>query len=646
MIYFNSHDPFYKSPFGAVKTDEKIKIRLRVNIGERPQSVSLRFWAGEQELRVKMTQEYDAELFFCEFRVPSEPVVLWYYFIVETRGGTIYYGNNKAQLGGEGRIYDYPPDSYQITVHRKDYRTPEWFKDSVMYQIFVDRFCNGNADGSINPKKGEIVLHKNWDEIPEYGGVNYKANDFFGGNLKGITKKLPYLKGLGISVLYLNPIFEAYSNHKYDTGDYTKIDPMFGTMEDFRELCGTAKENGISIILDGVFNHTGSDSVYFNREGNYGSVGACQSEDSKYYPWYRFSDHPEEYECWWGFKTLPNVNELEESFENFIVFDKDSIVKRWIREGAAGWRLDVADELPEQFIKDIRSEVKKLDSDAVIIGEVWEDASNKVSYGEMRSYLLGDELDSVMNYPFRSILLSFLHGGIDGDRFKQEIYSLYENYPKETFYALMNLVGSHDRARIKTVLGEAPVEYNLSLDEIAHYRLPEERDRVADRKLRLASAVQMTFPGVPCIYYGDEAGMQGYKDPFNRGTYPWGHEDQALVRWYRELISLRNSSDCLRTGEFKLAYCANDIISWIRCIREGRDVFGNVRENGFALTVINKSESGSHWVEVDIIEGEFDFLYDAMDPGFILPIIENKARLHMHPLQCRILMDRKAFGVK
>lgn len=646
MIYYNSHDPFYKSPFGAVRTDEHIKVRLRVDIGERPKSVSLRIWSEDQELRILMTQEYDPELFSCEFRTPSEPGIIWYYFMIETRSGTLYYGNNKAQLGGEGRVYDSPPDSYQMTVYRKDYRTPGWFKDCVMYQIFVDRFFNGNEDGSVNAKEGDYTVHRSWDEIPEYGHEDYRANDFFGGNLRGVIKKLPYLKELGISVIYLNPIFEAYSNHKYDTGDYTKVDPMFGSNEDFRELCSTAREKGISIILDGVFNHTGSNSVYFNREGKYDSIGAYQSVDSKYYRWYRFTDHPDEYECWWGFKTLPNVDELEESFQDFIVFSEDSIAKRWIKEGAAGWRLDVADELPEKFIKDFRREVKKLDSNAVIIGEVWEDASNKVSYGELRSYLLGDELDSVMNYPFRSILLSFLHGGIDGDRFRQEIYSLYENYPKETFYSLMNLVGSHDRGRIKTVLGEAHVEYNLTQDEIAHYRLPEDKERIADRKVRLASAVQMTFPGVPCIYYGDEAGMQGYKDPFNRGTYPWGHEDQELIKWYRDIITLRNNTDCLRTGEFKLAYCANDIASWIRYIRGGRDIFGSEREDGFALTVLNKSENSSHWIEVDIHETESDFLYDALEPSFKIPVIENKARLHMHPLQCRILMDSKASGAK
>jgi 4-alpha-glucanotransferase len=646
MIYYNSHDKFYKSPFGAARTDEKIKVRLRVDIGERPKSVSLRIWSGDQELRLMMTQEYDPELFCCEFRTPSEPDIIWYYFIIETRGGTLYYGNNKAQLGGEGRVYDYPPDSYQLTVYRKDFITPGWFKDCVMYQIFVDRFYNGNEDGSFNAKEGDHTLHKAWDEVPEYGKENYRANDFFGGNLRGIIKKLPYLKELGISVLYLNPIFEAYSNHKYDTGDYTKIDPMFGSLEDFRELCSRAEEYGIRVILDGVFNHTGSNSVYFNRDGKYDSIGAFQSRDSKYFSWYRFTDYPEEYECWWGFKTLPNVDELEGSFEDFIVFGEDSIVKRWIREGASGWRLDVADELPEKFIRDLRSEVKKLDRDAVIIGEVWEDASNKVSYGELRSYLLGEELDSVMNYPFRSILLSFLHGGIDGDRFRQEIYSLFENYPKETFYAAMNLVGSHDRARVRTVLGEAPVEYNLSQDEIAHYRLAEDKERTADRKVRLASAVQMTFPGVPCIYYGDEAGMQGYKDPFNRGTYPWGHEDAELIKWYRSLTKLRNETDCLRTGTFRLAYCANDIISYIRCIRDGKDVFGKEREDGFALTVINRSENSSHWVEVDVRDTEAELLFDALDPGFSIPVIENKARLHMHPLQCRILMDKKASGGK
>jgi cyclomaltodextrinase len=646
LIYYNSHNPFYKSPFGAVRTDEHIQVRIRVDTELKPQSVCLRIWVGDNEVKIKMKQDYDPVIFSCEFRAPSEPVLIWYYFIIETRAGTLYYGNNKAQLGGEGKIYNSPPDSYQITVYRKDFKTPEWFKGGVMYQIFVDRFFNGNEDGSVKVKELDYKIHNDWDEIPEYGTENYMANDFFGGNLKGVIKKMPYLKELGISVIYLNPIFEAYSNHKYDTGDYTKIDPMFGDIDDFRELCSKAKENGIGIILDGVFNHTGSNSVYFNKDGKYDSVGAYQSADSKYYPWYSFTDYPEEYESWWGFKTLPNVNELEESYEDFIVLSEDSIVKKWIKEGAAGWRLDVSDELPEKLIRDIRREVKKTNSDAVIIGEVWEDASNKVSYGEQRCYLLGDELDSVMNYPFRSILLSFLHGEIDGERFKHEISSQYENYPMETFYSLMNLVGSHDRARIKTVLGKAPVEYNLSLDEIAHYRLPEDKEKLAGKNIRLAAAVQMTFPGVPSIYYGDEAGMQGYRDPFNRGTYPWGNEDKELLKWYMDLISVRNRTDCLSTGVFKLDYCANDVVSYIRYIRDGRDVFGNPKDNGFALVVLNRSTDAGRWVEIDIHDTVSDFLYDALDSNYRIPIIDSKARLHIHPLQFRILLDKQASGMK
>lgn len=641
MIYYNSHNPFYKSPFGAVKTDENMKLRLRVEMPERPLFVSLRLWAGDHEIKIMMTPEYDPMMFSCEFRAPSQHCVMWYYFIVETRNGTFYYGNNKAMLGGQGKVYDYPPDSYQITVYRRDYKTPDWFKDGVMYQIFVDRFYNGNEDGSLNAKEGDYIVHKNWDEVPEYGQENYKANDFFGGNLKGVAKKLPYLNELGISVIYLNPIFEAYSNHKYDTGDYSKIDPMFGDADDFRQLCRTAKENGISIILDGVFNHTGSNSVYFNKDGKYDEVGAYQSVDSKYYPWYKFTNHPDEYESWWGFKTLPNVNELEESYEDFIVLSDDSIVKRWLREGASGWRLDVPDELPEKFIKDIRKEVKKTNSEAVIIGEVWEDASNKVCYGEMRSYFLGDELDSVMNYPFRSIIISFLHGEIDGDRFREEVLCLCENYPAESFYSLMNLIGSHDRARIKTVLGEAPVEYNLSIEEMANYKLTAEKEKIANLRLRLASAIQMTFPGVPCIYYGDEAGIQGYRDPFNRGTYPWGNEDQTLVQWYKDIIRVRNITDCLRTGALKIAYCCNDVISYSRYIKDGKDIFGNPKADGFALVALNRSTDIAHWVEIDSYEAGTEFLYDALDTGFKVPIIDSKARFHIQPLQCRILLNNQ-----
>jgi 4-alpha-glucanotransferase len=285
-------------------------------------------------------------------------------------------------------------------------------------------------------------------------------------------------------LVYLTPVFTAPSNHKYDTGDYMKVDPMFGSNETFTELFESAGRLEISIVLDGVFSHTGSDSIYFNKEGHYTSIGAYQSVKSQYYPWYTFFKHPDSYECWWGVDTLPNVNELEPSYQDFILLSRDSVIKHWGRLGCRGWRLDVADELPDEFLKNLRKTVKETDPEAVILGEVWEDASNKISYGKIREYLLGEELDSVINYPLRHAILKFFMGEWDSTRLNKTIMSLFENYPVSSFYSMMNILGSHDTVRIMTALG-GPWPEDIPLREKeAEYALNREQRTLADKRLR------------------------------------------------------------------------------------------------------------------------------------------------------------------
>ena len=352
--------------------------------------------------------------------------------------------------------------------------------------------------------------------------------DFYGGNLRGVIEKIPYLSELGITIIYFNPIFESVSCHKYDVGDYEKIDRMLGSEEDFKELCIKAKKNGIRVILDGVFSHTGENSKYFNKFGNYDSVGAYQSKESKYYNWYRFFDFPDGYECWWGFKNQPNVDELNPGYLNYIVTGEDSIVARWLKMGASGWRLDVADELPDDFIELLKKRMKEVNKDSVLIGEVWEDASNKVSYSEQRRYLYGKELDSVTNYPLRDNIIRFTKGEIGSDQFVNRVKSIYENYPLDNFYSNMNLLGNHDTERIFTVLNE---------DE---------------KLLEFAVAIQMFFPGVPLVYYGDEVGLSGGKDPYNRKAYPWGKENKEILNMYKRIIRFRNDNEVLKKGSFEI----------------------------------------------------------------------------------------------
>lgn len=525
-----------------------------------------------------------------EILAPSRPGLLFYYFIVNHKGKTWYYGNNPHGLGGQGNSSSKPPLPYQITVYQKDATTPDWLKDAVIYQIYVDRFVPPKE--ILNPKPGSLI-HSHWDNTPFYIRDNKSDAvvrwDFFGGNLLGVREKLPYLKELGVNTIYFNPIFTASSNHKYDTGDYKSIDPMYGDNQIFKELCQEAEENGISIILDGVFSHTGSDSIYFNREGTYPSLGAFQSQDSPYYSWYRFHQFPHNYDSWWGIGTLPNVEEMDPSYLDFLITGEESVVKQWMGVGVKGWRLDVADELPDDFIRILKEETKRLDHDSVLIGEVWEDASNKVSYGESREYLFGEELDSVTNYPFRHILLDFFLGHINAYQVHQSLMKICENYPIHHFYSTMNLLGSHDVPRILTLLGEAPPEEVFDSDhDKGKYRLSPEKKELAKRRLKIFSLLQLTFPGAPCIYYGDEAGMEGYGDPYCRGPYPWGDEDRELLDWYRTLIRLRNTYPALRRGNWLSLPLHQDVYGFIRQIKGGEDIFGKKEEDSTFLLLSHR----------------------------------------------------------
>ncbi|WP_339062945.1 glycoside hydrolase family 13 protein [Tepidibacillus marianensis] len=536
----------------------------------------------------------EEDIYSISITTPSMPCLMWYFFMVISNGRIYYYGNNENRLGGVGEISGNIPILYQITVYKNEALPPAWFQDSVIYQIFVDRFFNGNEDGKVLNAKKNSLIHAHWENDPIYIKDEKTGRiarwDFFGGNLLGVKKKLGYLKRLGIQVIYFNPIFEAQSNHKYDTGDYHKIDPMYGDEEIFRELVKEAGRLGISIILDGVFSHTGSDSVYFNKEGNYPSIGAYQSKASPYFSWYRFNEFPHWYDCWWGIDLLPNVNELDPFYQNFIIYDSNSVLKHWLREGIKGWRLDVADELPDTFIKKFKETLLEQEPDAVLIGEVWEDASNKISYGQRREYLLGEELDSVMNYPFRQIVIDFLLGHRNAYSIHSHLMNLYENYPIHHFYSLMNLLGSHDVPRILTVLQDA---LPVNMDD-------KKKKEIAIQRLKLAVLWQMTFPGVPSVYYGDEAGLEGGNDPLNRRGFPWGRENKELFVWVQELIAIRNQYDVLRTGKWISLAIDSDIYAFIRQIEEGIDALGQKRKSNTSIILLNRNITHEKIVTLDI----------------------------------------------
>ena len=621
--YHNSHDLFYREPFGAVTCGQRITFRLRTFSTVPVEVCVLRLWEADREVTISMQRAIEnsqstaasdsmpkplAEegLYEGDYKTPNSPGLIWYYFVIRVGSQTYYYGNNSKKLGGEGELWEHEPPSYQITVYQQS-EIPKWYKHGIMYQIFVDRFYNDHANKfTLYPKKNSL-LHANWSDLPIYikdelGRVT--DWDFFGGTLQGIIEKLPYFKELGISILYFNPIFDASSNHKYDTADYHQIDPMYGDDAIFKRLLDTTRQAGISIILDGVFSHTGSDSIYFNKYNNYPAVGAYQSVDSPYYDWYPCLSNGHDYQCWWGVDSLPEVDERDPSYRQFIYGSDESVINKWLNMGVAGWRLDVADELPDEFIQELREAMKCIRPNAVLIGEVWEDASNKVSYGKQREYFLGKELDAAMNYPFRTSFLRFILDQSDSKSLHQEIMSLYENYPRENFYAAMNLIGSHDTARVLTLLGDAPPEQSLTKTEQRTFRLTPFARQLAVQRLKLFSLVQMTFPGVPCIYYGDEVGVEGYDDPYNRGTYPWGKEDHEVMDWYRRILRMHAEFEVLKTGDFRPFYFEPDVYGFTRVGDEEEIIILINRHLGETKTVNLTTKLQPYAFVIDLINGE------------------------------------------
>lgn len=605
-IFHNSQDIKYRSPFGAVKTNTSVTLRLDVASSLNAVSVYLYTNNDGEENYIEMQKK---ELYEVSLVMPDKPCLFWYCFVVDTPEKRIWYINSDG-LGGEGSCADYLGRAYQITVYDEKYTTPDWFCGRIMYQIFPDRFFGEHENGAIWKKRDEYIVHYNTYEPFSFNRHPFEdgpaCNDFYGGNLKGIIKKLPYIKSLGVGVIYLNPIFDAYSNHKYDTANYMEIDPMFGSEDDFKELCTEAKKLDIRIILDGVFSHTGADSIYFNKYGNYGHGGAYNDINSPYRSWYQFGQNG--YESWWGCTNLPNVNEMNEDYLNYILRDENSVIKKWIRLGASGWRLDVADELPDEFIKILREEVKKADPDAVVIGEVWEDASNKVAYDRRREYLLGDELDSVMNYPFRDNVTAFLMGHIDAKVMNRQLMSIMENYPACALYSLMNHIGTHDTMRIKSLLGEKD-------EKCKDEQLESGMEALATYRLRCAAFLQMTYVGVPSIYYGDEIGMQGGRDPYNRAPFAWRKIDMELLAEYQYLGELRNRLGVLKRGHYKTLYADGDVFVFARYFEKGRDVFGKKTGEDFAVCAVNRSFD-KKTVEVDLtgVTSENNRLFIDIEP--------------------------------
>ena len=546
MIRHESRSASFRRPFGAVETGGELYLAA-VRPGAREMTLRLRKKGEEDSLLPMRAEEGEPGRFSVTLSLPEKGCILWYSFL----------------SAGEETC------SWQVTVY-EPHSVPEWWKNAVVYQIFPDRFAR---ETGWTPREPEArrgthrFLLRDWDTPPFYPRAEDKsvsAWPFWGGTLRGIEEKLPYLQSLGVTVLYLNPIFEATSSHRYDTADYTRIDPLLGTEEDFSSLCKSAAEHGMRIVLDGVFNHTGADSVYFDKFGNYGTGEAYRS-------WFRFGEqYTHGYECWWDVPDLPNVEENDPSYREFLC-GEDGVVRRWLRCGASGWRLDVVDELPDALVREIRSAMLAEKDDALLLGEVWEDATNKESYGELREYFLGRELDSTMHYPFRTAALDFLTGKCDAFEAWNALWEIQEHYPWENMLSVLNLIGSHDRERVLTVLGG---------------------DK---RALRQLTVLQYAMPGVPCIYYGDEAGMTGGSDPYNRGSFPWGAEDAELQAHYRKLAELYREKPLLKNGACEILYSGADVLG-VRRFAEGAETLALINRGDTDVSCCGVTVPAHGWI--------------------------------------------------
>ncbi|HEV2237694.1 MAG TPA: glycoside hydrolase family 13 protein [Ktedonobacterales bacterium] len=630
-LLHDTRDLAYRSPFGAVPTGQAVTLTLRAAAGNVA-SAKLRVWdqaalgghgdAIWYDARVAATRDgYD----FWRVTLPAarSPRMLAYKWQLSSGRSVVWYEDhydrahgNCDPVGGVGQVFvglAEPDCPFHLNIYQAGFTVPDWVKHAVIYQIFVDRFFNGTTanDALVQPNRYDgacagpsganaptgYYLHTNWSEEPITPPQNC---DFFGGDLQGVIAKLDYLHTLGVNTLYLNPIFMADSNHKYDTTDYTMIDPHFGNLAVWKQLVDKTKALGMHIILDGVFNHTSSDSVYFDRYHVWNTQGADVTQSSPYADWYQFTTWPN-YNGWFGVDSLPQLSEKPATQAFIFAGDPhfvahandaairqkygeqplvvpsgaDSVAKYWLAEGAAGWRLDAADQKSDAWWQAFRAAIKAFDPEAIAIGEHWGDASE---------WLLGNEEDGVMNYRFRAAVLGFFDGGgIDPDtghdsmipytasQFNDHLQAVLEEYPLPAVYASMNLVDSHDVGRILWELGDTP---GATPDQVA----------LAQQKLKAIALFQMTWIGAPTIYYGDEAGQTQTTyantrvDPGDRRTFPWDHPDTTLADWYRLWIGVRAAHPVLATGAEKTLLTD-----------DGASLFAFQRSDasGLALVVIN-----------------------------------------------------------
>jgi len=588
MYIFDENNKKFRNPCGAVTVPGKLKLKIKLRRGEAENPRVNLYLDGGSASETPMVYKHASgvyDVYALEINFESAGLY-WYNFIVDTVDGKTF------------TVPEHAGGGFQITAFKPNAADPDWILGGLIYHIFVDRF---RGDGQM--RLGPGAFHRS-----DWGGIPYfmpddeglvRNNDFFGGNLYGIIEKLPYLEELGVTCIYLSPVFEADSNHKYDTSDFMKVDAAFGGDEALEELCKKARKKGIRVILDGVFNHVGSNSIYFNRYGKYESVGAYQDYNSPYRDWFSFNDDGT-YASWWGIELLPALNKNNEQYREFLC-GENGVIKHWMRKGVSGWRLDVVDEVPDVLLDPLCQAMRSEKDDVYIAGEVWEDASHKIAYSVRRRYFLGGQLNSVTNYPLKNAIIACVKDG-DVCRLADTMAALCRNYPGKVLNSLMNIVGTHDTMRILSVLSGA--NFPEGKWAMSHFKLSDAEIARGKKRLKAAAALQFTLPGIPCVYYGDEAGMEGGADPFNRVCYPWGQEDEELLSWYKKLSGIRKKHSCFKDGEYKLLEA-----------RAGLFVFTRGNKSNRVLIAVNVSDSDR---TVTVSGFDFDLLKDKKTDALII----------------------------
>lgn len=704
MLYHNTWDSLYKYPFGAVAKGTDVTVRMHAQKGDlqyarvlvRNTNTNRSDLYNMEKVSTITLHEEEVDIWEGTF-TPDEIGVYGYKFIAGDGDAVKYYCEDGNE-GKTGTVGDKNGLFFQLTVYDKGYKTPDWMKEAVVYQIFPDRFNNGDTsnDSAKTNARGEepIEVQKSWNSLPDnprlgenniddidgaYSGDGIWSNDFFGGDIKGIQEKLDYLKSLGVNTLYLNPIAMAASNHKYDATDYKTLDPMFGTEKDFKEFTSELKSRGMHLIVDGVFNHVGDDSIYFDRYGKYNTVGAYEYwsyvydlmnnegidqevamtkaeeyfvesgqtfSEEKWHLWFNIkngkvdvgtTNERYDYQGWWGYDSLPEFKSLtkDEAIElglakeddefvnkasewnnkelvNYIYKDEDSVAKQWINWGADGWRLDVANEVDTIFWNDFRIEMKAHNENTLILGEIWDDASK---------YFIGDQYDSVMNYRIRAALIDYLKNG-NATRLNDTLMAVYEDYPEEAFYALMNLMGSHDVARAIYILGGGS-------DSSERAELGSYDENLGKQRLKLAALFEFGYAGAPTIYYGDEAGVTGSKDPDCRRSYPWDNEDTSLISFYESIGTIRKENkDLFSHGDLTTLYTGD----------EGVYVYGRSYKDNHAVVAINPTNTDAK-VTVDLKEftGNGTNFTDGLDSSYNVTVKDGKVEITIPAMTGRMM---------